>query len=36
MVQKLSIAISDDDFMAALPKCGWKNGDGVWYPPEDV
>lgn len=37
MVQKLSITISDDDFMAALPNCGWKEyGGGAWRPPEDV
>ena len=35
MVQRLSTTIADDDLMAALPRCGWKNENGAWYPPEE-
>ena len=35
MVQKLSTSIADDDLMAALPRCGWKNENGAWYPPKE-
>lgn len=36
MVQKLSLVISDDNLMAALPECGWTEQHGAWSPPEDV
>lgn len=35
MVQKLSVTISDDDLMAALPKAGWEEWNGAWRPPEE-